>query len=142
MSIFTNWLENRKKYKHLSKLVPNTEIYINCIEGYYVNVDNEKIPDYPFKTKVISNDPYRKLLWISFSCNNKDRYITLTYKSKELRNYMLFNVYTKKTEEKKPPTKKEIEKQLEKAVNSGNYEFAALLNKQLVKLKQKSHPTT
>lgn len=132
---FTKWRLNRKKDKFLSKLKPNDKIYINCPEGYVIIINEDlKLEDYPTTVEIVSNDVEAKKLWIRFDFKNNKILKTLRYSSDELRNYMLYNIYSvdfKANPVKKKLSKTDLEKQLKEAIESGNFESAALINEEL-----------
>lgn len=140
MWFFKKWRLNKKRNKFLSKLKSNDLIYVNCPEGFVIPIcKNLEYSDYPTQVEVVSNDPDRKLLWIRFPFKETHKILkTLPYSSKELRNYLLFNIYSadfKSTTPKKKLSKEELEKKLQEAIKSGNYESAALINEELKNIK-------
>ena len=137
----TSWLKklrhNKKKREFLSNLKPNEKIVINCPEGFEMIIGELRYPDYPCKVEVISNDTDVHKLWISFSFKKEKILKVLNYSSKELRNYLLFNIYCNDYENKpvkKPLSKEELQAELEKAIKIGNFESAAIINESIKKL--------
>ncbi len=129
------WKHNNKRNQHLAKLKPNDNIIINCPEGFHIIINEDlKYADYPVEVEVVSNDNIVQKLWIRFLYKKDKVLIILDYSSKELRNYLLFNIYSSDFKNEKPKkelSKEELEEQLKKAIDTGNFESAALINENL-----------
>lgn len=122
------WLFNRRN-SHLKKVKAGDNITIYCPRTFTVTIDKIKYSDQPISVRVVSNDIYRKKIWIKMETNNKSRYdFILKYSSDELSDFSLFNVYNKIVVNK---TKEQLEKELQIAINSDNFEAAALINKKI-----------
>ena len=110
---FTELKHNKKKRNFLSKLKPNDRIIINCPKGFDMIINSElRYSDYPCYSEIISNDAEDEKLWIRFDFKKDKILKVLDYSSKELRNYLLFNIYSanfKSTPEKKNLSKEELE---------------------------------
>jgi hypothetical protein len=121
--------------KYLSLLKPNDKIIINCPPGFDMVITPElRISDYPCRCEIISNDIEIKNLWIRFKFKEEKVLMVLSYDSNELRNYLLFNIYSadfKEDSDKKPLSKEELKKELQKAIDTGNFESASIINETL-----------
>ena len=124
------WFDSRKT-KELKKIKAGDKIIINCPSGFNITKSNLKLYNQPTSVFVVNNDTHKKQIWVQLTTSDSSIFdFTLDYNSKELENFVLFNIITEK-KKVKPKSKKELEAELKNAILHDDFETAAIINQKI-----------
>jgi excinuclease UvrABC helicase subunit UvrB len=132
-------LKEIRKTKNLKKLYSGDKINIYTPNGFYTSIGGEKYKDQVITITIFNNDPISKKIWFYQNVEGNQISFVKSYESEIFRDFILLNIKNEHKIKNKNKSKKDLEKEMQNAINKENYELANLLNEEIKKLENASN---